>query len=72
MYKTIRATEKPCLAFKILSAIRKCQSPETVRAAFQEAFDNIKPIDAIVVGMYPRSRDQVFENAKTIENILEV
>lgn len=70
MYKTIRATEKPCLAFKILGATRKCQSPETVKAAFEEAFTNIKPIDSIVVGMYPKSRDQVFENAKMIEDII--
>ena len=70
MYKTIRSTEKPCLAFKILGATRKCQSPETVRAAFEEAFINIKPIDSIVVGMYPKTRDQVFENAKMIEDIL--
>lgn len=71
MYHTIRSTEKPCLAFKILGATRKCQSPETVKAAFEEAFENIKPIDAIVVGMFPKVRDQVYENAKMIEEILK-
>lgn len=69
MYKTIRSASKPCLAFKILGAGRKCESTETVRAAFQEAFDNIKPTDAVVVGMFPKSKDQVYENAKIVREI---
>lgn len=69
MYKTIRSTAKPCLAFKILGATRKCQSYNTVKAAFTEAFSNIKPTHAVVVGMYPKDRDQVFENAKIVEEL---
>lgn len=71
MYKTIRSVQKPCLAFKILGATRKCESTVTIRAAFEEAFSNIKPIDAIVVGMFPKARDQVYENATMIEEILK-
>ncbi len=70
MYKTIRSTDKPCLAFKILGATRKCQSSETVRQAFAEAFENIKPIDSIVVGMFPKFKDQVYENSKITQEIL--
>jgi hypothetical protein len=62
MYAAIRATKKPCLAFKILSATRKCQTPATVEAAFREAFENIKDTDAVVVGMFPKDSDQVSEN----------
>jgi hypothetical protein len=56
MCETIRATPKQCLAFKILGAGRRCADQDEVAAAFKFAFDNIKPIDAVVVGMYP---DQV-------------
>jgi len=56
MCEAIRATPKQCLAFKILGAGRRCAGQDEVAAAFKFAFDNIKPIDAVVVGMYP---DQV-------------
>jgi hypothetical protein len=62
MYKRIKQTKKPCLAYKILAAGRRCLNPTTIEAAFKEAFDNIKPSDAIIVGMYDRYIDQVAEN----------
>lgn len=70
MYRTIRSTSRPCLVFKILGAGRCCNSPKSVRSAFAEAFANIKPTDAVVVGMYPKYRDQVFENASYVREIL--
>ena len=70
MYRTIRATSKPCLVIKVLSASRKCASSATVKAAFNEAFANIKPSDAIVVGMYPKDKDQIGENSAFISEIL--
>jgi hypothetical protein len=62
MYKRIRQTKKPCIAYKILAAGRKCLTPASIEEAFQEAFENIKPSDAIIVGMYDRYVDQVAEN----------
>ena len=59
MCETIRATDKPCLAFKILAAGRHCNTQEQVREAFRYAFANIKPKDAVVVGMFPKHEDQV-------------
>jgi hypothetical protein len=70
MYMAIRSTEKPCLAFKILGAGRRCESSETVKAAFKETFDNIKPIDAVVVGMFPKNKDQVYENVMLVNELL--
>jgi hypothetical protein len=64
MYNTIRAAAKPCIAFKILGATRRCQSQETVKAAFFEAFANIKPGDLVNVGMYPKDLDQPALNAE--------
>ena len=64
MYEAIRATAKPCLAFKILGATRRCQSQATVQAAFDEAFSCIKPSDAVIVGMFPKDMDQVLLNSQ--------
>jgi uncharacterized lipoprotein YehR (DUF1307 family) len=64
MYKVIRQVKKPCLAYKILAAGRKAENPKVIEQAFQEAFENIKPTDAIIVGMYDRYIDQVAENAE--------
>ena len=70
MYRTIRQTPKPCLAFKILGASRRCADQDAVRHAFYEAFENIKPTDAVVVGVYPRREDHVALDAQyTLEAI---
>jgi len=66
MYKRIRQTKKPCIAYKILAAGRKTQMPASIEQAFQEAFENIKPTDAIIVGMYDRYVDQVAENSEYV------
>jgi hypothetical protein len=66
MYKTIRQTKKPCVAYKILAAGRKCRTPALVEQAFQEAFENIKPSDAIIVGMYDRYVDQIAQNCEYV------
>ena len=63
MFRAVRATERPCLAFKILAAGRLCDSPETVETAFRETFSQIKPNDAVIVGIYPEYEDQVAINA---------
>ncbi|HYK92223.1 MAG TPA: twin-arginine translocation signal domain-containing protein [Acidobacteriota bacterium] len=63
MTEVIRQVGKPCLAFKILAAGRKCSSQESVQTAFRFAFERIKPTDAVIVGMYPRFEDEVTLNA---------
>ena len=62
MCQVIRQTEKTCLAFKILAAARHCPTQEDVAAAFRFAFSNIKPKDAVVVGMFPKDVDQIALN----------
>jgi hypothetical protein len=63
MCYTIRQTQKTCLAFKILGASRRCGTQQEVAEAFQFAFSNIKPKDAVVVGMFPKNEDQITLNA---------
>lgn len=70
MYGTIRAASKPCLAFKILGATRRCGTPEGIRGAFEEAYRSIKPTDAVVVGVFQKYSDQVAEDAEMVRDIL--
>lgn len=63
MCEVIRQVKRPCLAFKILAAGRRCGRAEEVGKAFEYAFQNIKPGDAVIVGMFPRFSDQPAENA---------
>jgi hypothetical protein len=70
MYKTIRQTKKPCLAYKVLAAGRLSDSPKQIDAAFKDAFDNIKPNDGIIIGMFPRYFDQVRDNADRVRRLL--
>jgi len=66
MFRVIRQTTKPCLAFKILAAGRRAQTPQEVEAAFAETFGNIKSGDAVIVGMYDRLSDQPAQNAALV------
>ena len=62
MCEVIRQVNKPCLAFKVLAAGRRCRTQDEVRQAFRWAYANIKPVDAVVVGMFPKHADQVALN----------
>ena len=56
--------------FKILGAARRCASDRDITDAFREAFDNIKPCDAVIVGMFQKHRDQIKFNSDTVKSIL--
>lgn len=70
MCRVIRQTKKPCLAYKVLAAGRASDNAKQVDAAFQFVFENIKPTDGIIVGMYPRYFDQVRDNAERCRRLL--
>ena len=69
MFKVIQSTRKPCLTYKILAAGRRVENATQVRQAFETAFKNIKPTDAVIVGMYQQLSDQVGENAALVRQI---
>ncbi len=64
MTKRIQEVKKPCLAFKILAAGRLCGDAETLDKAFAFAYQNVKPMDAVIVGMYPVFSDEAREDAQ--------
>jgi hypothetical protein len=69
MFRVIRTVKKPCLAYKVLAAGRRINSPGEVRACFATALDNVKPTDALIVGMYQQFGDQVGENAALVREL---
>jgi hypothetical protein len=69
MFKVIQTTRKPCLAYKLLAAGRRIDSPAQVRESFEAAFTNIKSTDAVIVGMYQQWNDQPAENASIVREL---
>jgi hypothetical protein len=59
----VRAVKKPCLVYKVLAAGRHIASKAEIRECIKTALENIKPSDALIVGMYQQFGDQVGENA---------
>ena len=68
MFTFMRQTRKPCFAYKILAAGRI--SERAADAAFKTAYASIKPTDGVFVGMFPRVKDEVRENAERACRIL--
>ena len=59
MTAVVRQVKQPCFGFKILAAGRACLNERRVREAFKIAFTGIKPIDGVIVGMFPRYVDEI-------------
>lgn len=70
MVQRIRQTKKPCFAFKVLGAGRNIASTAVVERALRFALSNIKPTDAMIVGMWPKFKDEPEENASLVRKIL--
>jgi hypothetical protein len=63
MCAAIRQTAKTCFAFKLLGAGRNLASVEN---AFKFALLNIKPQDAVIVGMFPKFSDEIAQNVELV------
>lgn len=62
MTARVRQVKKTCLGFKILGAGRMCGNQQSVERAFEFAYSNIKPTDAVIVGLFPIFTDEVRED----------
>ena len=69
MFQVVQRTKKPCLVYKVLAAGRRIASAAEIRQCFETALANIKPTDALIVGMYQQQNDQVGENAALVREI---
>jgi len=64
MLDVVRQVARPCLAFKILAAGLLGRNREMVDSAFKYAFSHIKKTDGVIVGMYPKFRDELAHNVE--------
>jgi len=70
MLKRVKQTSRQCLIFKVYGATRHCDTRERMLSALRLAFQYAKPGDAIVVGMFPKYKDQVRENCQLVNEVL--
>ncbi len=77
MFDVIGQVDKPCLAFKIFAGgqIFLGQEDEAVsrlaKEALSETFKLIKPSDAAVVGVFQRDKNELSENARLAQEVLD-
>ncbi|HWQ53974.1 MAG TPA: hypothetical protein VN442_09830 [Bryobacteraceae bacterium] len=69
MCRMVRATRKTCFAFKLLGAGRNIRTPQQVEQAVGYVLSNIKPQDAVIMGMFPKFRDEIRENAELVRRL---
>lgn len=69
MFKVVKAAKRPCLVYKVLAAGRRIDTPAQVREAFKMALANVKPTDALIVGMTQQHSDQIGDNAATVREL---
>jgi hypothetical protein len=70
MTRFVRSTKRPCLGFKVLGAGHRARRREHIETAFRYAYSRMKPSDAVIVGMFPRYRDEVGENVEVARAVL--
>ena len=70
MLKMVKSTKKTCFAFKLMGAGRLTNRPEFVEGAFRYVLSNIKPQDAVIVGMLGRFKDEVTENVGHVKKVM--
>jgi len=70
MLQRVRQTSKPCLIFKVYGASRLCGSRQQMKEALELVFRYAKPTDCVVIGMFPKYKDQVRENCELLAEVL--
>jgi len=66
MLKRVRQTSRQCLIFKVYGASRLCNSRQQMLDALKLVFQYAKPDDPVVIGMFPKYKDQATENAQLL------
>jgi hypothetical protein len=69
MLARVKRTRKQCLIFKVYAASRKCGSPQQMEEAMRFVARYAKPRDCLVIGMFPKHREQVKENAGLVRRV---
>jgi hypothetical protein len=69
MLARVKRTRKQCLIFKVYAASRKCVSPRQMEETLRFVARYAKPHDCLVIGMFPKHREQVKENAALVRRV---
>ena len=72
MFDAIKKVKKPCMAFKILGASRRCATDEDREAAITESYAAIKPCDGCIIGFFQKYSDQITQCAKFVDKLLNI
>ena len=70
MFDAIRKVKKPCMAFKILGASRRCTSEADWQDAVRESYASIKPTDGCIVGFMQKYTDQITQVTNFVKGII--
>jgi transposase-like protein len=66
MLERVKRTSKQCLIFKVYGASRHCGSRAEMLDALRLAARYAKPSDCVVIGMFPKHKEQVEENCRLV------
>lgn len=66
MLERVKRTSKQCLIFKVYGAGRSCGSRAEMLDALRLAARYAKPSDCVVIGMFPKHKEQVEENSRLV------
>ena len=67
MYKVMRAHDEAVLRLQDHGGRTRHQRGEQ---AFRTAYESIKPTDGVFIGLFPRVKDEVRENAERVHRLL--
>jgi hypothetical protein len=69
MLARVKRTRKQCLIFKVYAASRKCGAPKQMEDTLRFVAQRAKAQDCVVIGMFPKHREQVRENAELVRRV---
>ena len=75
MFEAIKATDKPCVAYKILAGGQvlagkaESEHAQIIEDCISETLDNIKPSDPLCFGVFQACTDQLAQNAAIMKKL---
>lgn len=69
MLRRVRQTAKQCLIFKVYGAGRKCGTRDEMLRALRLVAAYAKPVDCVVIGMFPKHSEQIRENCGLVREV---
>ena len=77
MFPVIKKVQKPCLVYKIFAGGQVffgkdvSEYDEIIEREFRDAYENMKPQDIAVIGVYQEKRDELAQNVRIANKVLD-